>query len=166
MKCLFDINALTFFKGYFRCIPILYEMNYRIPIPEDYDDKIRQIMSMKAISSNLHFYYILIFKGNKDVRINRSAETEDIPISLIGARKKRQEIFYGGDDPVTKFLRLKAFSNPHYLVAEFKSKLSSEADDLCDFDPLRKSLAIARFTELLSKYEQQYSQEYIEIMKV
>ena len=141
-------------------------MNYRVPIPEDYDDKIGQIMSMKAISNNLHFYYILIFKGNRDVCIDKSLDTEDIPISLIGAKKKRREIFYVGDDPVTKFIRLKAFANPQYLVTEFKAKLSSHADNLWDFDPLRKALAIARFTELLSKYEKQYSQEYIEIMKV
>ena len=141
-------------------------MNYRVPIPEDYDDKIGQIMSMKAISNNLHFYYILIFKGNRDVRIDKSLDTEDIPISLIGAKKKRREIFYVGDDPVTKFIRLKAFANPQYLVTEFKAKLSCHADNLWDFDPLRKALAIARFTELLSKYEKQYSQEYIEIMKV
>ena len=141
-------------------------MNYRVPIPEDYDDKISQIMSMKAITSNLHFYYILIFKGNRNVRMDKSPDTEDIPISLIGAKKKRREIFYLGDDPVTKFVRLKAYANPQYLVTEFKAKLSSPGDNLCDYDPLRKALAIARFTELLSKYEKQYSQEYIEIMKV
>ena len=141
-------------------------MNYRVPIPEDYDDKISQIMSMKAITSNLHFYYILIFKGNRNVRMDKSPDTEDIPISLIGAKKKRREIFYLGDDPVTKFVRLKAYANPQYLVTEFKAKLSSQADNLCDYDPLRKALAIARFTELLAKYEQQYSEEYIEIMKV
>ena len=152
-------------QGYSRCIPILYAMNYRIPISEDYDDKIGQIMSMKAISNNLHFYYILIFKGNSDVRMNKS-ETEDIPISLIGAKKRRREIFYLGVDPVTKFVRLKAYANPQYLVAEFKAKLSSRADNLWDFDPLRKALAIARFTELLSRYEKRYSEEYIEIMKV
>ena len=141
-------------------------MNYRVPIPEDYDDKIGQIMSMKAITNNLHFYYILIFKGNRDVRVNKSQDTTDIPISLIGAKKKRREIFYVGDDPVTKFIRLKAFANPQYLVTEFKAKHSSHAHNLWDYDPLRKALAIARFTELLSKYEKQYSQEYIEIMKV
>ena len=81
-------------------------------------------------------------------------------------RKKRREIFYLGDDPVTKFIRLKAYANPQYLVTEFKAKLSSQEEKLWDFDPLRKALAIARFTELLSKYEMQYSEEYIEIMKV
>ena len=136
-------------------------MNYRVPIPEDYDDKIGQIMSMKAISNNLHFYYILIFKGNSDVRMTEF-ETEDIQI----AKKRRRQIFYLGDDPVTKFVRLKAYANSQYLVTEFKAKLSSQADNLWDFDPLRKSLAIARFTELLSKYEKQYSEEYIKIMKV
>ena len=141
-------------------------MSYRVPIPEDYDDKISQIMSMKAITSNLHFYYILIFKGNRNVRIDKSPDTEDIRLSIIGAKKKRREIFYLGDDPVTKFVRLKAYANPQYLVTEFKAKLSSQADNLWDFDPLRKALAIARFTELLAKYEKQYSEEYIEIMKV
>ena len=143
-------------------------MNYRIPIPEDYDDKIGQIMSMKAITNNLHFYYILFFKGNRDVRMNKSQNAAENPISFIGAieKKKRQEMFYVGDDPVTKFIRLKAYANPQYLVTEFKAKLSSHVDNLWDYDPLRKALAIARFTELLSKYETQYSQEYIEIMKV
>ena len=144
-------------------------MNYRVPIPEDYDDKISQIMSMKAITSNLHFYYILIFKGNRNVRMNMSQNAVDNPISVIGEtgnRRQRQEIFYVGVDPVTKFIRLKAYANPQYLVTEFKAKLSSHAHNLWDYDPLRKALAIARFTKLLSKYEQQYSQEYIEIMKV
>ena len=161
-------------QGYSRCIPILYAMNYRIPISEDYDDKIGQIMSMKAITSNLHFYYILIFKGNRDVRMDRSQDTAALQqISRIGGaeqtqtqRQSRREIFYQGDDPVTKFVRLKAYANPQYLVTEFKAKFSSNADNLWDFDPLRKALAIARFTELLSKYEKQYSEEYIEIMKV
>ena len=152
-------------QRYSRCIPILYAMNYRVPIPEDYNDKISQIMSMKAISNNLHFYYILIFKGNSDILMNKS-ETENIPISLMVAKKRRREIVYFSDDPVTKFVRLKAYANPQYLVTEFKAKLSSQADNLWDFDPLRKALAIARFTELLSKYEKQYSDEYIEIMKV
>ena len=145
-------------------------MNYRVPTPEDYDDKIGQIMSMKAISNNLHFYYILIFKGNRDVRMDKSPDTANLQqLSFIGegeARRSRREIFYQGDDPVTKFVRLKAYANPQYLVTEFKAKRSSQADNLWDFDPLRKALAIARFTELLSKYEKQYSEEYIEIMKV
>ena len=76
-------------QGYSRCIPILYAMNYRVPIPEDYDDKIGQIMSMKAISNNLHFYYILIFKGNRDVQINKS-ETEDISLSFIDRSKEKE----------------------------------------------------------------------------
>ena len=148
-------------------------MNYRIPIPKDYDDKINQIMKMKAISNNLHFYYILLFKGDRDVRLNKPPDTTEYnllsAVSLIGGakeKKRRGEIFYVGDDPVTKFVRLKAYANPQYLVTEFKAKLASHADNLWDFDPLRKALAIARFTELLSKYEKQYSQEYIEIMKV
>ena len=133
-------------------------MNYRVPIPKDYNDMIYLIMSKKAITNKLHFYYTLIF------RRNREAEAEDIPMSLIGAKKK--EIFYIGDDPVTKFVRLKAYANSNYLVTEFKAKRCSQADNLWDFDPLRKSLAISRFTELLSKSERQYSEEYIEIMKV
>ena len=135
-------------------------MNYRVPIPKDYNDMIYLIMSKKAITNKLHFYYTLIF------RRNRETEAEDIPISLMRAEKKRQEIFYLGNDPVTKFVRLKAFANPQYLVTEFKAKCCSQADNLWDFDPLRKSLAISRFTELLSKSERQYSEEYIEIMKV
>ena len=155
-----------FFQGYSRCIQILYAMNYRVPIAQEYADKISQIMSMKAITNNLHFYYILIFKGNRHIRMNKSPDKEDIPISVIGAKKKRREIFYLGEDPVTKFVRLKAYSNPHYLVTEFKAKLTSQVDNIWAFDPVRKALAIARFTELLSKYEQQYAQDYIEIMMV
>ena len=143
-------------------------MNYRVPISEDYNDNIGQIMSMKAITSNLHFYYILIFKGNRNVRMDRSQDTDPLQqISMIGgAMRSRREIFYHRDDPVAKFVRLKAFANPQYLVTEFEAKRSSQAANLWDFDPLRKALAIARFTELLSKYEKQYSEEYIEIMKV
>ena len=34
------------------------------------------------------------------------------------------------------------------------------------FDPLRKSLAIARYAELLSIYESEYTKDYSEIKKV
>ena len=44
---------------------------------------------MKAIRNNLHFYYILIFKGNRDVQINKS-ETEDISLSFIDRSKEKE----------------------------------------------------------------------------
>ena len=68
----------------------------------------------------------------------------------------------GNNDSVESFLKLKAYSNPNYLSVMF---LEKESKDLrCD--PLRKSLAIARYTWLRCNYDQQYSQEYSEINKV
>ena len=41
-----------------------------------------------------------------------------------------------------------------------------EEKELCLFDPVRKSLALARYCKFLSYYHVQYSQEYLQMSKV
>ena len=68
-------------------------------------------------------------------------------------------------DPVERLLSIKAFANPHYLATEFMYGNMKE-DDFCLYDPVRKSLTMARYCKFLSSYYVQYSEEYLEISKV
>ena len=135
----------------------------------EYQDKISKIMSMRAISSYLHFYYIILCRGGSEKK-----DIEELQgVTIIGSQdednnyemfQRQREARQWGDDSVRKFLHLKAYSNPVYMVTEFRS-VSASNNCKDDYDPFRKALAIARFTELLSKYDTQYSQEYLEIMR-
>ena len=68
-------------------------------------------------------------------------------------------------DPVARLRAIKAYSNHHYIITEFlqQSKLNEESRQ---FDPMRKSLILARYCEFLSLLYVQYSREYLEISKV
>ena len=69
---------------------------------------------------------------------------------------------------------LKAHSNPHYLAAEYKFKSDTfERHNnrelllkriLGNFDPLRKSLAIAKYAEMMSIFDM--TNEFSELKKV
>ena len=68
-------------------------------------------------------------------------------------------------DPMARLRAIKAYSNHHYIITEFlhQSKLNEESRQ---FDPMRKSLILARYCKFLSHICIQYSREYLEISKV
>ena len=166
-------------EEYNQCIKYLYALGYRIKLPVDDDNKIKQIMKLESISNKIHFWWVLV-KGKEAPRENEyEREFERISTKEISRRKSMNKIFKKTSDDVERYLLLKAYSNPYYLVAGFKfrqKKFSSHEnlevrkilleDSLPKHDPLRKSLAIARYSELLSIYDSEYSQEYSKIKKV
>ena len=85
-------------------------------------------------------------------------------------RLEKECVFTGDLDSIESYLHLKALSNPVYLAVEYQIAL--ERSEILDAevmrwkDPLRKSLAIARYTWLRSNYDEQYLKENIEISLV
>ena len=68
-------------------------------------------------------------------------------------------------DPVSRLRAIKAYSNHHYIITEFLQQSNLE-EELRQFDPMRKTLILARYCEFLSLFYVQYSREYLEIRQV
>ena len=68
-------------------------------------------------------------------------------------------------DPVARLRAIKAYSNHHYIITEFLEQ-STLTEQSRQFDPMRKTLILARYCEFLSLFYVQYSREYLEISKV
>ena len=85
------------------------------------------------------------------------------------SRLNKKYAFCEKRDSVESFVHLKAYSNPNYLAVEFQESSSGDASlseqEMRQLDPLRKSLAIARYTWLRSNYDRSYSEEYCKINK-
>ena len=88
---------------------------------------------------------------------------------------------FSDEDVIVKLLNLKAYTNFHYLAAEFNEAIeetrkagknlltvtNSQNRKLMCSDPMRKSLAIAHYTgSNLAKNDMTYRYEFKEIMKV
>ena len=99
---------------------------------------------------------------------------EEITSLQLYNRLEKKDVFEGEHDTIESFLHLKASSNPVYLVVEYqdaieRSKLEEggmNAEDLRWKDPLRKALAISRYTLLRSNHDRQYLKETFEISQV
>ena len=68
-------------------------------------------------------------------------------------------------DPVARLRAIKAYSNHHYIITEFLEQ-ATLTEESRHFDPIRKTLILARYCEFLSLVYVQYSREYLEISKV
>ena len=97
-----------------------------------------------------YFYYTL-YLGNSD------GNTAGIKLKA----DKTESV-----DPIERFLKIKAVANPHYILTEFLENSSNSSEDFRQYDPIRRSLALARYSKHLSSYNVPYSQEYKEISKV
>ena len=168
---------LACLKEYNLCIKHLYELNYRIKLPLEDEERIATIMKMNNLFNGFQFYYILT-RGNKNPEenpANMDCEllpfTRSLSVQSRYDRKKRRKYFNDEHDSVESYLSLKAYSNSHYLAVEFQhnSQMNNNQTQknfsISDVDPLRKSLAIGRYAELLSRYDTLYSQEYNVISK-
>jgi len=168
---------LACLKEYNLCIKHLYDLNYRIRLPIEDEERITTIMKMNNLFNGFQFYYILT-RGNKNPEENpTNLDRELLPITRSlsvqsrNERKKRRKYFNEEHDSVESYLSLKAYSNSHYLAVEFQhnSHLNNNQTQnnfsISEVDPLRKSLAIGRYAELLSRYDTLYTQEYHLISK-
>ena len=71
---------------------------------------------------------------------------------------------------LTRLEAMKAYTNHHYIITEFlhenEKEESPEKEDYRHFDPMRKTLILARYCKFLSMFFVLYSREYLEISKV
>ena len=162
-------------QEYNQCIDPLYALGYRINLPKDVKRIINQIMKLDSISNKIQFWWYMV-KGSEDPH-EFDDEGNQLAIKEEGLKRNPKNIFDNRDqDSVERSLLLKAYSNPHYLAAcyKFNSDTFEKHQNrkllvrrgLGIFDPLRKSLAIARYAELLSIYDCEYTNEYSELNKV
>ena len=149
-------------RNYTRCITVLYKYEYRIHLPDEDKETIEKVLKINDFASNDYQFYMKLWVGDRHVDQFYRLSC----ISLIKSKKRKAS----DTDPVERFLRMKAFSNPHYIATEFVENCSEgncmEEIDFRMFDPIRKSLLLARYSKLLSHYYSQYSLEYLEISKV
>lgn len=151
-------------RNYSRCITLLCRFGYRIRLPaEDKEIIEKMLMDNDVVSNDCHFY-MKFWLGERHVDQFYRLSC----INLIKTNKRKSS----DTDPVERFLKIKAFSNPHYIATEFIEKFSKENEnrpedrDFSLYDPIRKSLVLGRYSKLLSRFYVQYSQEYMEISKV
>ena len=142
-----------------QCIQTLYDMNYRINIPEDCKLQIDKIIDKNSIPPSETKKYsgmkaFITLKGN-------SPETD------------------GPNDLVAELLSLKAYTNFHYLAAEFMNEMKdtreerkslnvseSREKNLILTDPMRKSLALSHYIQTNAEHDVNYRKEYKELKKV
>ena len=170
-----DAMELACLKDHNHCIKHLYDLNYRIYLHEEDESKIQNLMSMPNLSNGLNFHRKRKPNPIKDDASmgNESAMFLDSETGKTPTKKKekrRKKRINHEYDKVERYLSLKAYSNPHYLISEFheslKDTVNNNADFECCQDPLRKSLAIGSYAKSLSKYSSLYSREFQDISKV
>eukprot|EP00092_Neocalanus_flemingeri_P004977 GFUD01005353.1.p1 GENE.GFUD01005353.1~~GFUD01005353.1.p1 ORF type:complete len:895 (-),score=157.64 GFUD01005353.1:705-3389(-) len=146
-------------EDYTQCIKHLYRFGYKIKLPDEDKERIETVLTMNdALANDMHFYYSLC-KGKK----NMEEVSNCVGPFHVDVRKvKKISLEF---DPVERFLRFKAFANPHYISVDFLEngdflKNEENNDKLRMLDPIRKSFALARYSKHLSSYYTQHSQEY------
>ena len=143
-------------KGYVKCITVLYRHGYRVCLPEEEEKIVQDILRANNALENDYHFYMKLWAGDRHI---------DPVYYFI----KKENKLGSQTDPVERLLSIKAFSNPHYLVTEFMENCehgNMKEEDFCLYDPVRKSLALARYCKFLSYFHVQYSREYLEISKV
>ena len=133
-------------ENYTRCITVLYQFGYQVLLPDGDKTRIKRVLETEdAVTNDWYFYYTL-YLGNGDLR-NRAG------ISL------KADIIESVD-PIERFLKFKAVANPHYILTEFLENSSNSSEDFRQYDPIRRSLALARYSRHLSAYNVPYSGRY------
>ena len=139
-------------KDYNKCITVLYKQGYRVRLPEEEEKTIKNVLQNNNASENDYHFYMKLWAGDRHI---------DQMYECLGKNRNPDS----QSDPVERLLCIKAFANPHYLATEFMDENMKE-EDFCLYDPVRKSLTLARYCKFLSSYYVQYSEEYLEISKV
>ena len=149
-------------RNYTRCITLLYKFGYKIQLPAEDREIIEKVLKDNDVVSNDYHFYMKFWVGERHVD-----QFYRLSCSKLIKRNKRKS---SDTDPVERFLKIKAFSNPHYIATEFIEYCSKEEEktpgEFCLYDPIRKALVLGRYSKLLSRFFVQYSQEYLEISKV
>ena len=149
-------------KNYTKCISILHKHEYRVVLPSEDKKIVDDILTANDYARNDYHFYMKFWVGDRHVD-----QFYRLDCAKLIKEKKRPS---SDTDPVERFLRIKAFSNPHYIATEFVENCADgncpEEKDFRHYDPIRKSLLLARYSKLLSHFYVQYSQEYLEISKV
>ena len=143
-------------KDYTRCISILYSYGYRVILPEEEANIIQKILATNNAVENEYNLYMRLHSGDRHVGQFYQMIRKEKKLNLE-------------TDPVERLLSIKAFASPHYIATVFMQQCEHqvvEEEEFYQYDPLRKSLALARYSKFLSNLHVQYSQEYLEIGKV
>ena len=153
-------------ENYNQCIQILYDMNYRIQIAEKNRKKINRIIDVN---------------NHDQVQDEEKRRTGIRPFLKVGGQDHETKEKFSDEDAIVKLLNLKAYTNFHYLAAEFNEEMektikarknqltvaNSQKTKLMCSDPMRKSLAIAHYIGSdLAENDMTYRKEFKEIMKV
>ena len=147
-----------------QCIQTLYDMNYRIQIAEEYEKEIKLIIDVN-------------YDPNKEKR-----RTEGIkPFLRVGGQDRKTAETFSDEDAIVKLLNLKAYTNFHYLAAEFNEAMEAtrearengmpfkdkQKEELKFSDPMRKSLAIAYYIgSNIAVKDSTYRTEHKEVVRV
>ena len=143
-----------------QCIQILYDMNYRIQISENCKKKINRIIDVN------------------DDQDETKRHTGMRPFVKMLTQDQEAEEKFSDEDVIMKLLNMKAYTNFHYLAAEFNEAMvetregnqlavaNSQGKKLKFADPLRKSLAIAHYIGSDAINDLTYREENKKIMKV
>ena len=99
---------IALLENYNQCISLLYRFGYRIILPDEDEKSIEsKLTKNNALGGDIHFYNTLT-KQNDDQTCPSPKEVMEDSVE---------------DDPVERFLRFKASSNPLYLSTEFIENL-------------------------------------------
>ena len=141
---------------YTRCIDTLYKHGYKVSLPKEEKKIIDNILATNDAVENEYNFYMKLFAGDRHV-------SQFYNLTPWKEEKKSET------DPVERLLSIKAYANPHYIAREFMDNCENkliEEKNFSQYDPIRKSLALARYSKFLADFYVQYSQEYLEISKV
>ena len=167
-----DAMLLACLKDNSQCIKHLYQLNYRIHLHENDETRIQNLMNMKKFRSKAMMQNQRSFTDISQTSENIESgidENASKSVEKEKERNKKSRRTFKFKDKVERYLSLKAYANPHYLIAEFHHELKESANnssECCPDDPLRKSLAIGSYAGALSKYSTLFTQEFQDISKV
>ena len=147
-----------------QCIQTLYDMNYRIRIAEKCEKKIKLLIDVHH-------------DPNKAKRHTAGLK----PFVRVGGQDRETAETFSDEDVIVRLLNLKAYTNFHYLAAEFNEAMEAtreartnqlpvtnkQKEKLKFSDPMRKSLAIAHYVgSNIAVKDSTYRKEYKEVVKV
>ena len=147
-----------------QCIQTLYDMNYRIRIAEKCEKKIKLLIDVNH-------------DPNKAKRHTAGLK----PFVRVGGQDRETAETFSDEDVIVRLLNLKAYTNFHYLAAEFNEAMEAtreartnqlpvtnkQKEKLKFSDPMRKSLAIAHYVgSNIAVKDSTYRKEYTEVVKV
>ena len=177
-------------KNYKKCISVLYRHGCRVKLHKEDRNNIPKLFEDKKYDQYelYDILYSLCFPGKKNIS-QFSFVMEKIKTHTKCCKdqeKEKGDLEEGSNKPtgghetsatdlketdLTRLEAMKAYTNHHYIITEFlheneKEEESPKKEDSRHFDPMRKTLILARYCKFLSMFCVQYSREYLEISKV